>query len=319
VTVRYLRRRALRLLPVLFVVTFCSFLLLEVLPGDPAVLRLGQNATEERVAELREELGLDDPMPARYVGWLGDAATGDLGESAVTGESVGGALRQRAGVTVELLVVSQVLAVSLATALALVAARRPGGVFDRLSTGAAFGFMAVPDFILAVLFVLIFAVSLGWFPATGLPSFTESPAAHIQSLVLPCLCLAMGSLATYLRILRTELVATLQEDFILNARAKGLPSWWILLRHALRPSSVSLLTIAGLVTGSLIGGTLIIEVVFVLPGMGSLAVQAIQARDYPMVQGFVLVVGVSYVLLNLLVDALYAAVDPRIRDAPAIA
>jgi peptide/nickel transport system permease protein len=304
---------------VLFVVTFCSFLLLELLPGDPAVLRLGQNATDQRVAELREELGLDDPMPVRYVRWLGDAVTGDFGESAVTGESVGVALRQRVGVTAELLVVSQVVAVSLATALAVGAARRPGGLFDRLSTGAAFGFLAVPDFILAVLFVLIFAVSLGWFPATGLPSFTESPLEHLRSLVLPCLCLAMGSLATYLRILRAELVATLQEDFILNARAKGLPDWWVLLRHALRPSSVSLLTVAGLVTGTLIGGALIIEVVFVLPGMGSLAVQAIQARDYPMVQGFVLVVGVAYVLLNLFVDALYAAIDPRIRDAPAIA
>jgi peptide/nickel transport system permease protein len=304
---------------VLFVVTFCSFLLLELLPGDPAVLRLGQNATDQRVAELREELGLDDPMPVRYVRWLGDAVTGDFGESAVTGESVGAALRQRVGVTAELLVVSQVVAVSLATALAVGAARRPGGLFDRLSTGAAFGFLAVPDFILAVLFVLIFAVSLGWFPATGLPSFTESPLEHLRSLVLPCLCLAMGSLATYLRILRAELVATLQEDFILNARAKGLPDWWVLLRHALRPSSVSLLTVAGLVTGTLIGGALIIEVVFVLPGMGSLAVQAIQARDYPMVQGFVLVVGVAYVLLNLFVDALYAAIDPRIRDAPAIA
>jgi peptide/nickel transport system permease protein len=304
---------------VLFVVTFCSFLLLELLPGDPAVLRLGQNATDQRVAELREELGLDDPMPVRYVRWLGDAVTGDFGESAVTGQSVGAALRQRVGVTAELLVVSQVVAVSLATALAVGAARRPGGLFDRLSTGAAFGFLAVPDFILAVLFVLIFAVSLGWFPATGLPSFTQSPLEHLRSLVLPCLCLAMGSLATYLRILRAELVATLQEDFILNARAKGLPDWWVLLRHALRPSSVSLLTVAGLVTGTLIGGALIIEVVFVLPGMGSLAVQAIQARDYPMVQGFVLVVGVAYVLLNLFVDALYAAIDPRIRDAPAIA
>jgi peptide/nickel transport system permease protein len=315
--VRFLRRRALRLIPVLFVVTFFSYLLLDLLPGDPAEQKLGQNATEESLADLRGELGLDDPLPVRYVTWVGHAVTGDLGESYITGQPVAATLGQRAGITIELLVVSQVLALGVSIPMAIVAARRPGGLFDRLSTSTAFAFMAVPDFILAVVFVLIFAVRLGWFPSTGLPSFTDDPGEHLRSLVLPATSLALGSLATYLRVLRAEMVTTLQEDFILNARARGLPDWWILLRHALRPSSISLTTVAGLITGALIGGTLIIEVVFVLPGMGSLAVQSIQTRDYPMVQGFVVVVGVAYVLLNFAVDGLYAVLDPRIRDAAA--
>jgi peptide/nickel transport system permease protein len=166
-----------------------------------------------------------------------------------------------------------------------------------------------------VLAVLVFAVGLGWFPATGLPAFFDAPGEHVRSLVLPALCLALGSLASYLRVLRTEMVLTLQEDYIVSARAKGLPDWWLLLRHALRPSSVSMLTVAGLVTGALIGGAVIIETVFVLLGLGSLAVEAIHRRDYPTVQGVVLVVGVSYVLLNFAVDALHAVIDPRIRDA----
>jgi peptide/nickel transport system permease protein len=313
--VRFLGQRALRLLPVLFVVTFFSYVLLDLLPGDPAVQRLGQNATAETVAELREELGLDAPLPVRYVRWVGDALQGDLGSSFVNGQPVAEALSQRAGVTIELLVISQLIALGVAVPLAIGAARRPGRAFDRLTSGTAFAFMAVPDFILAVIFVLIFAVHLGWFPATGLPPFGESAFEHIRSLVLPTVSLALGSMATYLRVLRTELITTLQEDFVLNARARGLPDRWILLRHALRPSSISLTTVAGLITGALIGGTLIIEVIFVLPGMGSLAVQAIHGRDYPVVQGFVVVIGVGYVLLNFAVDALYAVLDPRIRDA----
>jgi peptide/nickel transport system permease protein len=315
--VRFLRQRAARLVPVLLIVTFFSYVLLDLLPGDPAVQRLGQNATAENVAELRHELGLDEPLPVRYVKWVGNALHGDLGESYVNGQPVARALEQRAGVTIELLVVSQLIALGIAVPLALLAARRPGKAFDRITTGTAFAFMAVPDFILAVVFVLIFAVDLHWFPSTGLPPFRASPIDHVRSLVLPTVSLAMGSLATYLRVLRAELITTLQEDFVLNARARGLPDRWIMVRHALRPSSISLTTVAGLITGALIGGTLIIEVIFVLPGMGSLAVQAIHSRDYPMVQGFVVVVGVAYVLLNFVVDALYALLDPRIRTATA--
>lgn len=311
---RFIIGRAARLIPVLFTVTFFSFMLLELLPGDPAERQLGQNATEENVTDLRAEMGLDDPLPVRYARWVGDALTGDLGESHRNNQPVAEALGQRAGVTIELLVSSQIIALGIAIPLAILAARRPGGWVDRLSTAGAFAFAAIPNFILAVVLVLMFAVQLRWFPATGLPPVSEQPLAHLRGLVLPSISLAMGSLAAYLRVLRSEMIVTLQEDFVLNARARGLPDWWVLLRHALRPSSLSLATVAGLVAGSLIGGTLIIETIFVLPGMGYLGVQAIHARDYPVVQGFVLVVAVGYVFLNFLIDVLYAVLDPRIRD-----
>ena len=314
---RFLIRRVALLLPVLFVVTFFSYLLLDLLPSDPTIAILGPNATEEKVAELREELNLNDPLPVRYVTWLGDLAQGDLGRSYLNRQPVAEALKQRIGVSLELLLASQVIALSIAVPLAIAAARRPGSLLDRISTAGAFGFLAIPNFVLAVILVFVFAVRLGWFPATGLPPFSRDPGAHLQALVLPAFSLAMAELAVYLRLLRTDMIATLQEDFILNARAKGLPGWYILMRHAFRPSSFSLLTVMGLNMGRLIGGALIIELIFALPGMGSLAVQSIFSRDYLVVQGFVVVVAVGYVLINFIVDMIYALLDPRIRHARA--
>jgi len=314
---RFLIRRLALLLPVLFVVTFFSYLLLDLLPADPTIAILGPNATEEKVAELREELNLNDPLPVRYVSWLGDLVQGDLGRSYLNNQPVADAIKQRIGLSLELLLASQVIALGISVPLAIMAARRPGGILDRVSTAGAFGFLAIPNFVLAVLLVFIFAVRLDWLPATGLPPFSEDPGEHFRSLILPAVSLAMAELAVYMRLLRTDMIATLQEDFILNARAKGMPGWYILLRHAFRPSSFSLITVAGLNMGRLIGGALIIELIFALPGMGSLAVQSIFSRDYLVVQGFVVVVAVGYVLMNFIVDMLYAILDPRIRHARA--
>jgi peptide/nickel transport system permease protein len=314
---RFLIRRLALLLPVLFAVTAFSYLLLDLLPGDPALNILGPQATEENIVELRKDLNLDDPLPVRYVRWLGDIAHGDLGRSYFNHQPVTEALRQRIGISVELLIASQILALGLAVPLAIMAARRPGGMLDRASTGGAFLFLGIPNFVLGVILVFVFAVRLGWFPSTGLPPFSEDPGEHFRSLFLPAVSLAMAELAVYLRLLRTDMIATLQEDFILNARAKGMPGWYILLRHAFRPSSFSLLTVIGLNFGRLIGGALIIEVIFALPGMGSLAAQSIYSRDYLMVQGFVVIVAVGYVLINFAVDLLYAVLDPRIRHARA--
>jgi peptide/nickel transport system permease protein len=313
----FLAKRVARLLAVLFVVTFFSYLLLDLLPSDPTVTILGPNATDEAVADLRAELNLDDPLPVRYVAWVGDLLHGDLGESYLTGQPVSEAIGQRIGVSLELLIASQVLALIIAVPLAFMAARRPGGRLDRVSTASAFGFIAIPNFVLAILLVFVFAVRLNWLPATGFPPFSEDPAEHLRSLILPAVSLAMASLAVYLRVLRADMIATLQEDYILNARAKGIPSWYILLRHAFRPSSFSLLTVVGLSVGELIGGAVIVELIFAMPGMGSLAVQSIFSRDYLVVQGFVVVVAVAYVLTNFAIDMLYAVLDPRIRHATA--
>lgn len=314
---RYLARRLASLVPVLFAVTFLSYLLLDLLPADPAIAILGPNATEEAVAEVREELGLDAPLPVRYARWVGDVASGDLGRSYLNGQPVAEGLRQRLPVSVELLVGSQALALALAVPLGIAAGRRPGGVLDRVSSGTAFGLLAIPNFIFAVLLVYVFALQLGWLPATGLPKFGEDPGGHIRSLVLPVVSLAAAELAVYMRLLRTDVIATLQESYVLNARAKGLPGWYLLLRHVLRPSSFSLLTVVGLNMGRLIGGTVVVETIFALPGMGSYAIQSIFSRDYVVVQGFVVVVAVGYVLVNFAVDVLYATLDPRIRHARA--
>lgn len=314
-TARFLAKRLLQLLPVLFAVSALSFLLINLLPGDPTIAILGPSATEENRAALREELGLNDPLPARYANWVADSVTGDLGRSYVSNQPTSEALKQRLPVTLELLLLSQLLALGLAVPLALLAATRPNGLVDRVSSSTAFGFLAIPNFMLGVLLIYLFAVQLNWFPATGYTPFRDDPAENLRSLALPAITLGVAELAVYLRLLRTDLIATLQEDYIAMAQAKGLPKAHILLRHALRPSTFSLVTVAGLNLGRLIGGAFVVEYLFALPGIGSLTVESIFRRDYIVVQGTVLLVAVGYVLANFLVDLLYGILDPRVRHA----
>lgn len=314
---RFLAKRVLQLVPVLFAVSALSFLLLNLLPGDPTIAILGPSATEENRTALREELGLNDPLPTRYANWVADSVTGDLGKSYVSNQPTLEALRQRLPVTLELLLLSQILALGIAGPLAILAALRPNGWLDRVSTGGAFGLLAVPNFMLGVVLIYVFAVQLGWFPATGYTRFADDPAENLRSLVLPAVTLGVAELAVYLRLLRTDLIATLQEDYIAMAKAKGLPTARILLRHALRPSTFSLVTVAGLNLGRLIGGAFVVEYLFALPGIGSLTVESIFKRDYVVVQGTVLLVAVAYVLANFFVDLLYGILDPRVRHARA--
>lgn len=315
---RLVGKKVLYLIPVLFAVTLLSFLLIKLLPGDPAIDILGPSATPSAVQDLHHQLGLDKPLASQYLRWLSHAATGDLGRSYQNQQTTLSALKQRLPITLELIILSQLLALSLAIPVALLAASKPGGILDRVSTTVAFGFLAVPDFILGVLLVFVFAVKLRWFPATGYTPLTANPLANLKSLVLPVVTLAMASVAVYLRLLRTDLIATLQQDYISMAKAKGLPNSFIMFRHALRPSSFSLITVSGLQFGALIGGTFIIEIIFALPGVGSLAVQSIFSRDYLVVQGTVLLIAVAYVLVNFAIDLLYTALDPRIRHAGAL-
>lgn len=316
---RFFARKLVQLIPVLFAVSALSFLLLNLLPGDPTIAILGPSATKENVQKLRHELELDKPLPVRYVRWVGHSVQGDLGKSYVSSQPTIEAIKQRLPVTLELLVLSQLLALLISVPLAILAALKPGGLLDRVSTGSAFGFLAVPNFMLGVLLIFLFAVKLNWFPATGYTRFTENPAENLRSLVLPSVTLGVAELAVYLRLLRTDLIATLQEDFIAMAKAKGLPTKRILLRHALRPSTFSLVTVAGLNLGRLIGGTFVVEYLFALPGIGALTVESIFKRDYVVVQGTVLLVAVGYVLANFFVDMLYGILDPRIRHARAAA
>jgi peptide/nickel transport system permease protein len=317
--VRFIRKKLVQLLLVLLAVTFISFFMLNLLPGNTAEVICGVGGGQECVDQKTEELGLDQPIPVRYVEWLGNALTGDLGSSARNQQPVWEAIQQRLPVTIELLIYSQVLALVVAIPVAVIAAQRNGGVFDRVSTTVAFALLAIPNFVLAIVLILLFAVNWKIFPATGYTEFTEDPIENLRSLFLPALTLAVAEMAVYLRLLRTDLIATLQEDYITMAKAKGMPSRRILLRHAFRPSTFSLVTVAGLNMGRLIGGTLIIEVIFALNGLGKYVVDGILGRDYIPVQGGVVVIAVGYVLINFGVDMLYAVLDPRIRHARALA
>jgi peptide/nickel transport system permease protein len=314
---RFVVRKLAYLIPVLFAVTALTFLLIKLLPGDPAINILGPSATQKAVDQIDTKLGLRKPLVVQYVNWLGRAAKGDLGQSYQNNQTTSSALKQRLPVTLELLVLSQLLALAISIPLAILAARRPNGILDRLSTGASFGFLSVPNFILGVVLVLLFAVKVHWFPATGYTPLTHSPLQNLRSLVLPSVTLAVAELATYLRLLRTDMIATLQEDFVTMAKSKGLSDRHILLRHALRPSSFSLVTVGGLNLGRLIGGTFIVEIIFAIPGIGELTIRSIYNRDYLVVQGVTLVIAVGYVLANVLVDILYSVLDPRIRHAGA--
>jgi peptide/nickel transport system permease protein len=316
---RFVRKKVVQLLLVLLAVTFLSFFMLNLLPGNTAQVLCGLGGGQECVDQKTEELGLDKPLPVRYVTWLGDAVTGDLGSSARNQQPVWEAIKQRMPVTIELLLYSQFLALAVSIPMAIIAAQRAGGIFDRVTTSVAFALLSIPNFILAIVLILIFAVRLKWFPATGYVDFMDNPAENLKDLFLPALTLAVAEMAVYLRLLRTDLITTLQEDYIMMAKAKGLSPRRILLRHAFRPSTFSLVTVIGLNFGRLIGGTFIVEVIFALNGLGKYTVDGIIGRDYIPVQGAVVVIAVGYVLINFAVDMFYAVLDPRIRHARAIA
>jgi peptide/nickel transport system permease protein len=307
-------KKVLTLIPVLLVVSFITYVMLDLLPGDPALQVLGAGGiSPEAVAQVRADLRLDDPLPVRYLGWLGDAVQGDFGRSYQTRQEVSAAIFERLPVTLEIAVLAMVMSLLLAIPLGVISAYRAGTKLDRGVTGATFGLLAVPNFMMALLLIYTLSVRYGWFPATGWEKFGTDPLQNLKSAFMPSLALAVSSMAVLTRLLRTDMIATLQEDHVLLARSKGLPTWRILFRHALRPSSFSLLTVGGLQVGALLGGAVIVEQIFALPGLGRLLLDAIFQRDLLIVQGAVLLVAVMYVLVNATVDVLYTFLDPRIR------
>ncbi len=318
-------KRLAGLVPVLFTIALFTFMILNALPGDLAVQLLGPGATPQAVADIRERLNLDDPVLTRFGDWLGGAITGDLGVSPIRNEAVADGISNAFPVSLQLMLYAQIIAIGLAVPLGVYAAYRVGTRADRAINTAAFGFLAMPNFILAVLLVLFFALGgmsvfgtqVGWeiFPGGRYTPFGDDLSEHFMSMFLPALSLAMSQVAVYMRLLRTDMIATLQQNFIDLARAKGISDRRILWRHALRPSSFTLLTVIALNIGTLIGGTVIIEVIFTLPGIGTYLFGAITQRDFLAVQGSVLVISAGYVLTLLAVDLLYTALDPRLRHA----
>lgn len=310
--VAYLGRRVGHLFAVLMLLSVGTFFMLELLPGNLTDSLLGDNARPQDIAMLEAQLGLDKPMPQRFAQWVANAVQGDLGRSPLSGEAVTEAIAHRLPVSIQLMLFAQVLAMAIALPLGIWAGYREGGIVDRLVSSASFGVLAVPHFVLGLILILVLAIWMRWFPATGYVPFGENPLESIRSMTLPSLTLALVEAPVYLRLLRSDLASTLREEFVTVARAKGLPDWQVLLRHALRPSMFSLITVMGINIGHLIGGAVIIETVFALPGVGRLLIEAITRRDYLTLQGVVLFIGISFVVVNLMVDALYSVLDPRL-------
>jgi peptide/nickel transport system permease protein len=310
---KYVAKRLAALVVILFFVTLGTFFLVHLLPGKPAVTILGPNATAHNIAVVNHQLGLDKPLWQQYFVWLGHVLRGDLGQSFVTHQSVVSTIANAFPIDVELIVISQIVAFAVAVPLAIAASRRPARAVDTAATAGTFALLAMPPFIVAPLLVLVFSVDLHVFPgpASYVP-IGESFWSNIHAMLLPSIVVAIGSIVLYYRLLRNDLISTLQAGFITMARSKGLSERRLLYRHALRPSSVSVLASAGINIGSLIAGTFVVEFLLQLPGLGYELVVAINQDDYLVVQGIVLVIAVAVVVLNVLVDFLFTVVDPRI-------
>ena len=306
-------RKLLRLAAVVFAVSTLTFLMVDLLPGDVAYEIGGPEATAEELAAIRDEIGLNQNIAVRFGQWLFRALTGNLGNSHLSGEPVLQAIAARLPVTIELLLISQLIALGLAIPAAIVSAHKAGSAIDRGVGSAGFATFSIPSYVMALLLIFVFALRLQWLPATGTTPLSEGIWQNLKGFILPSLSIALIEWVPLMRVLRSDMIGTLQEDYILMARAKGMPTWKILLKDALKPSSLTLVTILGLQIGHWIGAAVIIEMIYALPGIGRLLVNAIFSRDFLVVQGCVLVITVAYVLINTVVDLLYVMLDPRIR------
>jgi peptide/nickel transport system permease protein len=298
--------------PVLLLVSLLVFSLLLLLPGDPALVILGPDASPADVRRLSRELGTDRPIIVQYAAWLGRALTGDLGRSPRTGQPVVAAVRDRLAPTVELAVLGMVLALAAGGSLGLAAGWRPGSPVDRATAWLATLGIAIPTFLLAILLILWLSLRAGLLPPSGYVPLRESVAGNLRSMVLPVLTVAATMAAVIARVVRASVLETRGELYVVTARAKGLSEGAIYLRHVLRNALVPILAVTGLQVGRLMGGMVITETMFAIPGIGRLAVDSVLARDFLTVQGVVLVMALWVLLANLLVDALNLVVDPRI-------
>lgn len=318
---RTVLRRIAQLVVVVVAVTFFASVLLEFLPGDPVEV-IAPFATEEQRDAIRADAGLDEGVFTRYWDWLTGFLTGDLGNY-YRGPQITDPVADDAwsgfGVSVQLMLYAQFLTLVFAIPIGVFAAYRNGRIFDRATNGVAFALISVPSFVMAYILVYWFAIRFDVLPGGGYTPFGEDPVEHWRHMALPALSLALAQIAIYTRLLRSDMIATLQEDFILMAKSKGITNSRILWRHALRPSSLTLLTVAGLNVGTLIGGAVIIERIFGLPGIGKQIFDAIGSRQYIAMQSLVAILAISYVLVNFAIDILYTVLDPRIRHARAVA
>lgn len=311
----FLIRRLAGAFLVLVLVSLMSFALIWLVPGDPAAAFLDASATPEQVAKLRSALGLDLSLPQQMLGWYGRILSGDLGQSILLNRSVTAALIERLPVTLSLAALALAFAVFFGVAAGIVAAVNHNRWPDQAVMTTALLGLSVPDFWLGLVMVLVFAVSLGWLPSGGFTPFLQSPAEWLRGMVLPALTLGLVQVGFIARMARASVLDTLSQDYVRTADAKGLAKLHVVLRHALPNAMIPILTVIGIVSGALLGGAVIVEQVFSIPGVGRLIVGAIASRDFPVLQGGLLFLAVVYLAINLVVDILYAVVDPRVRLA----
>ncbi len=312
---RYLARRLLLLVPVLAGVSIVIFMVLHLSPGDPVEIMLGSQATQEDRARLRADLGLDQPLPVQYARWVGHVVHGDLGRSLWMKRPVLAEVLGRFQATLILTGTALLLSTVVGISLGVASASRPHSLLDRTSTAVSLFGASMPSFWLGIVLMVLFALRLGWLPASGMYAPYDGGDLRdlLAHLVLPALTLAAASVTIVARLTRAAMLETLNQDYIRTARAKGVVERLVVLRHGLKNALIPIVTVVGVQAGYLLGGAVLTETVFAWPGVGTLMVQGILARDFPLVQGCVLVVALSFVLVNLAVDLLYAWLDPRIR------
>jgi len=308
----FVGRRALTAIPTLFIVTLMVFAIQRSLPGDPALILAGEQRDPEVIAFIRQRYRLDDPIPVQYVAWLGQLARGDLGRSLRTNERVLDLIAAKLPVTVELAVLSMLVAVAIALPVGVLAAVKRGTAVDYGGTALALTGISVPNFWLGIMLILLVSVRLGWLPASGYVPLSEGVWENLKRMIMPAFVLGTGLAAVLMRQLRSSMLGVLRQDFVRTARAKGLRGAVVVVRHAARNALIPVVTILGLQLGALLSGAVLTEQVFTIPGFGKLVVDAVFNRDYAVVQGVVLITATGYILINLLVDVAYAVLDPRI-------
>ncbi|MCM3657785.1 ABC transporter permease [Agromyces mediolanus] len=309
----YLVNRIGQALITLLLAVVVVFLGVRALPGDAATAMAGQEGTPETIDAIRELYGLDQPLPVQFVKYLGQLLQGDFGRSTSTGVPVNEVIARALPVTLELAVLAMLVAVAVGILLGVVAAVRQGKPAEWLVNAAALLGLSVPSFWLGLMAILLFSVILGWLPASGFVPFSEDPLGNLEHMIMPALILGMSMAAVVIRQTRAAMLESLGADYMRTAKAKGLNPREVVFGHGLRNSLISVVTIVGLQLGFLISGAVVTEQVFVIPGIGKLTLDAIFTRDYPMIQGVVLVVAAAYILINLLTDVVYSIIDPRIR------
>ncbi|MBB5234677.1 peptide/nickel transport system permease protein [Deinococcus budaensis] len=311
--IQFALRRLLSTLPTLLVVTVLVFTMVRLLPGDPARLLLGEEATPQALAELRRSLGLDQPLPVQYGQWLLDALRFDFGTSVKDNASVAALIADKLPTTAELAVLSMLLALVIALPAGLLSALNPGGLTNRVVTLLSLAGISIPNFFLGILLIYVFSVQLAWIPASGYVSFAEDPLRNLSLMILPAITLGTASAAVLTRYLHASMTEALTQDYVRTARAKGVTHSRVLIKHGLRNALIPVITAFGLQLGGLLGGAVITEQIFSVPGFGRLLVDAVFTRDLPVIQGMVLTSALAVFAVSFLVDLTYAAVDPRIR------